>query len=729
MATALYRLGRLSVRNRGKVVLTWIVLLLAVGAAAIAFRGPTSSDFNIPGTEAQSGLDTLAEQFPAASGATATVVVQAPEGSTLQDADVREAVLATTKEANELPQAVAALDPYSTKSISPDGRTGLVTVQFDEQADGLTDETRDALEGFGQTAEDSGLRVEIGGEAMMAEPEIVGATEVIGVGVAVLVLLITFGSLVAAGMPLVTALVGVGVGLAGVTALSGTIAMNSTAPVLALMLGLAVGIDYALFIVSRHREQLADSADRSTEAVESSIARAVGTAGSAVLFAGTTVVIALAGLSVVGIKFLTVMGLAAAATVAVAVLVAITLLPAILGYAGVRVLPRRLRHDASAPLARVSMGTRWAGFTTRFRVPVIIGGLLVVGAMAIPTTDMRLALPDDGTAPVESTKRQAYDLVADSFGEGANGRLLVVVSADEAKQAAGVIAADLQETDGVAAVAGLQVNEAGDTAILPVVPTAGPSDVETEQLVHDIRAAAPDWEDSTDSSIDVTGSTAIGIDVSDKLADALPVYLLVVVGLSFILLAAVFRSVLVPLKATLGFLLSVGASFGATVAVFQWGWLSGLLGVESTGPLISFLPILLIGILFGLAMDYEVFLVSRMREEHVHGADAQEAVRHGMTEGARVVTAAAVIMISVFGGFAFASDPTIKSMGFALAVGVAVDAFIVRMTVVPAVMSLLGEKAWWLPGWLDRILPNVDVEGSGLRDHEQESRREVPTGA
>ncbi len=719
MATLLYRLGRASFRHRRLVLALWIAVLAALGASAAAFNGPTASNFTMPGTESQRALDALAEQFPQAAGATGTIVVAAPDGQALTSADNRAAVQALTKEAAALPGVVAALDPFQIGSVSQDGRYALVQVQFAESGDKVTDAQRTAYGNSGKSAQAAGLRVEHGGEVTTTEPEI-GGTEGLGVAVAAVVLLITFGSLVAAGMTLLNALIGVGAGMAGLFALSSTVELTSTAPVLALMLGLAVGIDYSLFITSRHRQNLLDGLDP-----EDAAARAVGTAGSAVVFAGATVVIALAGLAVVGIPFLTVMGLAASATVAVAVLVAITLQPALLGFAGLRVMPRKQRGTDRDPAAtRPGFGFRWAYVVTRWRVPFIVAGVLLLGGLAVPAAQMRLALPDAGTAAQGTAARQAYDLISEGFGPGFNGRLAAVVTGESAEattRAAKEAAAAIQTVKGVVAVTPPQLNASGTTALLAVIPATGPTDEATETLVHDIRTTVADIGD-----VSLTGQTAIGIDVSEKLSDALPVYLLLVVGLSVLLLMLVFRSVLVPIKAALGFLLTVGATFGVTVAVFQRGLLGGLLGVDTPGPLVSFLPILLIGILFGLAMDYQVFLVSRMREDFVHGDTARQATISGMGHGARVVTAAALIMIAVFGGFVLMDDPIIKSMGFALALGVAVDAFVVRMTIVPAVMSLLDDRAWWLPRWLSRILPNVDIEGEGLREHLD---REVSEGA
>ncbi|MEU8330043.1 MMPL family transporter [Micromonospora sp. NPDC048839] len=734
MATLLYRLGRGALRRRRLVVALWLVVLVVAGLAAATLRGPTASNFTMPGTESQRALDLLAEQFPAASGATGTIAVKAPADGQLATPEGQAVVQELVQEASTLPGVVGAVNPLQVGAVSPNGRYALVQVQFSSGGDEVTDAQRTAYEEVGAAAEAKGWQVAPGGEVLGGEPEI-GSTEALGVLVAAIVLIITFGSLVAAGMTMLNALIGVGVGMAGLFALSGVIELTSTAPILALMLGLAVGIDYSLFITSRHRQNLLEGLSP-----EEAVGRAVGTAGSAVVFAGATVVIALAGLAVVNIPFLTVMGLAAAGTVTVAVLVAITLQPALLGFAGRRVLPRRLRTavtdgtttdtgavadhsgDTDRPAAEDEsrFGFRWARFVTRFRVPVILVGLLGLGLLALPTPDMRLALPGAATAAVGSPARVANDLTVEGFGAGFTGRLAVVVAGDTPQATSAAVpqvTALLQRTENVLAVAPPQLSPDGRTALLAVVPKTGPTDEATETLVHDIRGAVGGIRDA---DVLLTGATAIGIDVSEKLSDALPVYLLLVVGLSVLLLMLVFRSLLVPVKAALGFLLTVAATFGITVAVFQQGHLADLVGLDTPGPLISFLPILLIGILFGLAMDYEVFLVSRMREDFVHGKSARQATISGMGHGARVVTAAALIMISVFGGFVFLEDPVIKSMGFALAVGVAIDAFVVRMTIVPAVMSLLGDRAWWLPSWLNRALPNVDIEGEGLRTHLEE---------
>jgi RND superfamily putative drug exporter len=717
MATLLSRLGHAAFGHRRLVVSVW-ALLLAVGIAGVVALGAApSSSVTIPGTESQRALDALAKEFPQASGAAGTVAIRAPEGRSVLAPANRSVVLGVVEKAAALPGVLRATSPYDVQAISQDGRYALVGVQFAQQADALTDGQRSAYERLGENAP-SGWTIAAGGEPLMA-PADVGSTEAIGVAVALVVLLVTFGSVVAAGMTMLNALIGVGIGMLGLLLVGHVVDLSSTTPVLALMLGLAVGIDYSLFITSRYRHNVATGLPPREAA-----GRAVGTAGSAVVFAGLTVVIALAGLSVVGIPFLTTMGLAAAATVTVAVLVAVTLLPALLSFAGDRVLSRRQRradatggHHDDLEDAATNRGFAWGRFTLRARVPLLLVGVAVLAVLAIPVTGMRLAMPDDGTAPVGTSKRTAYDLVAEGFGDGFNGRLVMTVhgSPDAVQRSVARASALAGAAKGVAAVAPAQTSADGRTALVAIVPTTGPSDEATFDLVRTLRADLAPAASANGTEIALTGATAIGIDVSDKLSAALPVYLLVVVGLSFLLLTLVFRSLLVPLKATLGFLLTIAATFGATVAVFQWGWLAHLVGVDTAGPLVSFLPIMIIGILFGLAMDYEVFLVSRMREDFVHGEPAREAIVTGVGHGARVVVAAALIMTSVFAGFVLVEDPVVKSMGFALAFGVLVDAFVVRLTVVPAVLSFLGEHAWWLPRWLDRALPHVDIEGESLR--------------
>ncbi|MFJ4574572.1 MMPL family transporter [Streptomyces sp. NPDC088846] len=719
MATFLYKLGRFAFRRRRYVALIWVALLALAGFGAASASTATSSSFSIPGTEAQRAFDLLEQRFPGASadGATARVVFKAPDGQKMMDPANKAEV---NKLAGELKsgsdQIASVTDPYTGNAVSKDGSTAYVSVSYKVNSMELTKATRDALQDAGQAAQKSGMTVEIGGDALQAMPE-PGATEIIGVAIAAVVLVITFGSLIAAGLPLLTALIGVGIGVSTITALANVLDLGSTTSTLAMMIGLAVGIDYALFIVSRYRAELAEGQEH-----EEAAGRAVGTAGSAVVFAGLTVVIALVGLAVVNIPMLSKMGFAAAGTVAIAVLIALTLVPAMMGFAGKRVMGRKARKAAEAenrPDAKPNMGTRWARFVLRKPVWVLLAGVIGLGAIAVPAASLEMGLPDDGSQPTSTTQRRAYDLLSDGFGPGFNGPLMVVVdtaNSSDGKTAAKRVSDEISGIPGVVAVTPAQFNKAGDTAMLTVVPKDRPSSTETENVVHAIRDTGKDITSDTGAEVLVTGSTAMNIDFSQKMNDALLPYLALVVGLAFLLLMLVFRSVLVPLKAALGFLLSVVAALGAVVAVFQWGWLGSLFGVEQTGPIMSMMPIFMVGVVFGLAMDYEVFLVTRMREAYVHGEKPGQAIVTGFRHGARVVTAAAVIMMAVFAGFIGSSEQMVKMIGFSLAIAVFFDAFVVRMAIVPAVLALLGKRAWWLPRWLDRLLPNVDVEGEGLRE-------------
>ncbi|OLT11196.1 hypothetical protein BJF79_04745 [Actinomadura sp. CNU-125] len=707
MATLLYQVGRFCFRRRWPVAVVWAGLLVVVGMLAASSPAPPANDFSMPGTEAQRAYELLAQKFPElnADGATARVVFKATDGK-VTDEPNRRAVAATLGELGEGPQVGRVSDPYRSASVSADGTTAYAQVSYEVPGSELSSDAHDALLDTVRDARSAGLAVEVGGDAV-AKRGGGHSAEALGLLVAAVVLVITFGSLVAAGLPLLTALLGVGLGIGAVKALSGPLGLGTTTSALATMIGLAVGIDYALFVVSRYRSELAAGRDRREAA-----GVAAGTAGSAVVFAGLTVVIALAGLSVVGVPVLTGMGLAAAGTVALAVLIAVTLVPALLGVAGRRVGPAGPRRGARAR-SRPVMGVRWARLVVRRPVVFLLAGVAVLGVSAIPVASLELGLPGDGSKPASATQRRAYDMVAEGFGPGFNGPLTVVVRPDggDARGTAESLAGRIGEMRDVATVREPVVSEGGDTAVLTVIPDSAPGTPATAELVHALRA--PGLERAGRARVLVTGSTAMNVDVSQKLADALVPYLTLVVGLAFLLLVAVFRSLLVPLKAALGFLLSVAAALGAVVAVFQWGWLSDLFGVAEPGPVMSITPIFLVGVVFGLAMDYEVFLVTRMREAHVHGRPAREAVVDGFRHGARVVTAAALIMISVFGAFLGSDEQMIKTIGFGLAIAVLLDAFVVRMTLVPAVLALLGDRAWRLPRWLDRLVPNLDVEGRG----------------
>jgi RND superfamily putative drug exporter len=723
MATLLYRIGGWAFDNRRKVVIGWMVVLGLVIVSSSAFSDKFSTKFEVPGTESQRAQDLLHEKYPGAGGASARVVYVAPKGERLTDSQNEDAVMASVAQASKAKDVETVVDPYKAHAISKDGRIGYADVIYPMPADEVSDKARDQLEASADPAKAAGLQVEFGGGLVTNESE--ASSESLGIMIGFLVLAITLGSLVAAGLPLFTAILGVGISVGTVTALTGAFELTETAPTLATMLGLAVGIDYALFILSRYRQNVADGLKPRDAA-----AQATGTAGSAVLFAGTTVVIALVGLVVVGIPFLTVMGLAAAGAVIVAVLIAMTLLPAMIGFTRNKVTRRNRvltwRPRGRKP-GRETASVRYARFVTRRRVPVLIAGLLVLCVAALPALHMKLGLPDGGSKPTDNTERRAYDLLTEGFGPGFNGVLTAVVDApdvpkDKQKDLANGVADEIKKFDHVAAVSPPTQNERGDVTIIQVTPTSGPTSDETKQLVDDMRAEAAKIPPSYNIKAYVTGTTALNIDTADQLAASLPRYVIVVVGLALVLLMVVFRSLLVPIKAAAGFLLSIAASMGVVVLIFQDGNLADVFGVAKAGPIVSFLPVLLIGILFGLAMDYEVFLVSRMREAFTRTGNARESVVTGYGQSGRVVAAAAVIMTGVFAAFLLDPDPVVKSIGLSLAVGVLADAFIVRMTLVPAVMALLGKSAWKLPRRLDRLVPNVDIEGERLM-HELEPAR------
>ncbi|MDR6507375.1 MMPL family transporter [Arthrobacter oryzae] len=612
--------------------------------------------------------------------------------------------------------------------VSEDGKAAIAQVQFKTSINGLTPEARQQVQDIAAETSAAGVTALASKDITEDISELFGISEILGIAIAALVLIVMLGTLIAAGLPLLMALVGVAVGVGATFALSGAVDMSSISPMLALMLGLAVGIDYSLFIVNRHRNQLLTGMD-----AEESVALATGTSGNAVMFAGLTVIIALAALVVPGLPFLAVMGLSAAATVAVAVVVALTLTPAVLSLVGRKLISKRAwakaeRHNA-APGHETEDRAReehrsshgWGGLVTRHPVMALLAGVALLGVLALPAGQLRLALPDGGSEPVESQAFKAYDVTGRSFGAGMTGPIVVVgdfpagLTEEEAQAKQFDVADILRGVDNVTAAVPVALSEDRRTAVFQVIPKDGPASASTVQVVSELRARNAEIRDATGVSIGLTGQTAGNVDVSTKLGDALPPYLAIVVGLSLILLLLVFRSIVVPLLATGGFLLSLAAAFGAVVAVYQWGWLGAVFGVENPGAVLSFLPIILIGVLFGLAMDYQVFITSGMRESFMHGESAKNAVRSGFSHASAVVTAAAIIMVSVFAGFIFSHLNMVRPLGFAMAFGVLVDAFVVRMTIVPAVMYLLGGKAWWLPRWLDRVLPDVDVEGAKLR--------------
>ena len=700
----------------------------------------------MPGTESQAALDSLNRTFPQAGGVTAQVVVVVPEGSSVRDAENKQQINDATEafeKIGDVDSAMSPFDEYAKGVINDDNRAAIIQLQLITVDGAVTDATFAAIDDEARALQAAipGSQVSPGGSAYSDTRPGITITEGLGVVIALIVLWLTLGSLRAAGMPLITALLGVGLTVMLIFAATGLTTVSSTTPLLAIMLGLAVGIDYALFITSRHRDQLAAGMD-----AEESVAEAVATAGSAVVFAGLTVMIALSGLAVAGIPFLTTMGVAASVGVGIAVVIALTLLPAMLGFAGekLRPKPRKVRapradtHRPAKPRKeRTPVPRLWVRGVTKWPVLTILLVVVALGALAYPAKDLRIALPNNGTAAEGTPARVTYDLIDEQFGVGYNGPLIIsatIVGSDDPLGVMDGIADELRALPGVASVPLSTPNENAEVGIVQVIPTGAPDSEETKDLVLRIRAMHDHFLDKYDVPVYVTGFTAVAIDVSDRLGQALLPFGILVVGLSLLLLTMVFRSIAVPIKATVGYLLSVLAAFGATALVFEHGWFSGPLNVHQTGPVISFLPILLMGILFGLAMDYEVFLVSRMREEYVHAVakagskdlvDPQQTIEDGFNASARVVVAAGIIMFAVFAAFVPEGEGPIKTISFGLAVGVFVDAFIVRMTLVPAVMKLLGHKAWWLPAWIDKRLPTFDVEGEGLAH--QLSLRDWPT--
>ncbi len=683
MARLLFRVGAAAYRRPALFIVVWLVVLIGAGVGAGRLAGNTVDTFSLPGQESVEAMDLIKREFGGGGGDTASarVVVKAPQGQTLTTEANTAAVGELVTRLGGLDGVASATDPLrpTPTALSPDLTTAYSTVTYDVSAFDLTAEQHDALADAVAGARTGGLTVEASGDAVGVGGGGAHSTELIGVLAALVVLAVTYGALAVAGMNLLTALVGVGVGVCGIQIATGFVDLTASTPLLATMLGLAVGIDYALFIVSRFRHELRRGQD-----VGAAVATSVGTAGAAVVTAGLTVVIALVGLFVTGIPFLTQMGVAGAFTIVIAVLIATTLVPAVLALLGRRALPRKER-DAPTTVHRDRGFFRgWVVGVTRRRVVALVLTTAALGALSIPLFSLQTTL---AVTPTESTTQgRAELLLADAFGAGFNGPLTVFFDGEGAPRAATDAKADLAALPDVVAVTDPVPNADGTAALLTVVPESGPASAATERLA--VNAA-------------------------------LPGYLALVVGLAFVLLVLVFRSLLVPLVGVLGFLLTIGSALGSSVAIFQWGWFGDLFGVDNPGPLISLTPILVVGILFGLAMDYQVFLVSRMHEAHGGGEPNTAAIRTGFRQAAPVVVAAAVIMFAVFAGFFPGADATMMSIAFALAAGILVDAFVVRMVLVPAAMALLGERAWWLPRWLSR-LPRLDVEGATLQPREPE---------
>jgi len=718
MTALLNRLGTAAARHPWRAIAVWVVVAVSLVVAGSVAGGEFNDNYKIPGVQSQAAIDRLNADFPAAAGSTNNqIVFHAPRG-TLASPQNQAAIAESLAAVQKLPHVVGVVPPTPGTTISRDGTTGFATLAFGVPAVDLKNAEFDQLTAALAPARAAGLEVEYGGDLVsLAQAPSVGASDKIGLLAALIVLLIAFGSAVAAGLPIGTAIVGLAVGLSLVRVLAAFFNVPSVTPILGTMIGLGVGIDYALFVITRHRENLADGLD-----IVDSVGRTNATAGQSVLFAGTTVVIAICGLALSGIPFVASLGFSTAVVVAVAVAAALTLMPALLGLVGPHInsleLPwtKRRQAELRAGDAPPTFWARWADRVGRRPWPYLVVSTLILLTLAAPLLSMRLGETDAGTLPKSSTQRRAYDLLAQAFGPGFNGPLTLVVelpsTGDQAvmERLLPAVSADPD----VAAVSPPVLSPSRRTAVVNAIPKSSPQDAATSALVQRLRdSVLPKATRGTGAAALVTGSTAVFIDLSDRIASRLPLFIAAVVALSFILLTVVFRSILVPLKAAVMNVLSICAAYGVVVAVFQWGWAKGLVGLQQTVPIVSFVPMMMFAILFGLSMDYEVFLMSRIRENWLATGDSHHSIVDGLAHTARVITSAAIIMVSVFASFLLVNDPTVKMIGLGLAVAVLVDATVIRMVLVPATMTLLGAANWWLPRSLDRVLPHLDFEGGG----------------
>jgi RND superfamily putative drug exporter len=709
LSSFLYRLGQAAARHRWRTLGIWIATVVAIFVIGGALGGEFSDDFNLPDSESQRAYDLLAERYPAASGTSAYIVFHATGGPLEDQAD---AVASTLDTIAGQPHVIAVTNPLETQgAVSADGTIGYAQVAYDEPATDLGVEPFEALQTVLEDARSPDLDMEIGGEyaSWGTQPE-TGTSELIGLLAAMIILLIAFGSVVAMGLPIGTAVIGLATGTGLTMILAAFASVPEFSATLASMIGLGVGIDYALFIVTRYRQNLHEGMEPLHAIGVSS-----STAGQAVVFSGLMVAIALLGLWISGIAFVGMMATAAAIVVLVAVVAAVTLLPAFLGFAGnaidkLSVHRKRKTEEELEP--KPTMWSLWGHEVERHPWRYFVGAAMVLVVLAIPLFSMELGFPDDGTAPTSETRRLAYDLLSEGFGPGFNGPLLLAVEIDDAAalQELDQLTSAIAAAPGVAAVSPPQPNEAGDAAIIQVIPTTSPQDQATTELVRRLRAETIPDATPDAAVVYVGGGTATFIDLSDRIWNALPWFIGAVVLLSFLLLMVVFRSILVPLKAAVLNLLSISAAYGVVVLIFQWGWGRSLLGIDQLIPIVSFVPMMMFAVLFGLSMDYEVFLLSRIREEYLKTGKNVESVVSGISTTARVITSAALIMIAVFLSFVSQPDPVAKMFGIGLAVAVFIDATIVRIVLVPATMVLLGDRNWWLPGWLDRILPKMSLE-------------------
>jgi putative drug exporter of the RND superfamily len=725
----LYGIGTWAAKRRLRVLLVWVIVVAALIGLAQASGGEFSEEFGIPGTESHAAQALLEGRFPEQSGGSARVVFHSPDGP-LTEPDPTAAMAATLASVHEIPAVAVVGDPLEGRggSLSADGTIGFADVRYSLPIGELGSEAVDELDAAVEVGRELGLGVELSGElpSYFQSPELGGTELAFKVGAALVIMLVAFGSIIATGLPLGLALFGLAAGAGLIRLLAVVVDVPSASLLLGVMLGLGAGIDYALFIVTRHRQNLAEGTE-----VMDSIGRATATAGQAVVFAGGTVIIAIGGLAVAGIPAATIMGASAAIVVAVMVLASITLLPALLGFAGERIDRFRL----PGVRARVEAGEnnawgRWARHVAHRPWRYLLASVLLLGLLAVPVLDMRLAMPDASTASEDSTRRQAHELLVEGFGAGFSGPLILTVDLpdDDAQATLTVLGRAIGADAQVAQVSPPMPNSAGDTAVMQITPVTGPSEQETEDLVHRLREdTIPDVLAGTDGEAYVGGITASNIDLTDRASERLPWFIATIIALSLLLLMMVFRSVWVPVKAAAMNILSIGAGYGAVVAVFQWGWLGGLFGLDGPVPIVSMVPMLMFAILFGLSMDYEVFLLSRTREEYLRTGDNTASVVAGISNTARVITSAALIMIVVFLGFALGDNIIIKQIGLGLAVAVFIDATIVRVALVPSTMVLLGDRNWWMPTWLDRVLPHLDIEGEAGLPHADAARDSTVT--
>src|SRR5680860_1216073 len=715
----LYRVGTWTAQHRRRVVVVWVVAVAILIGLAQNLGGEFSEEFGIPGTESYAAQELLEERFPEQSGGSARVVFHSPDGP-LTETDQAAAALKRVADHRDRRNLAHRFerDRHRGGSLSTDGTIGFADVRYSLPIGELGSDAVDELDAAVEVGRELGLQVELSGElpSYYQSPHLGGAELAFKVGAALVIMLIAFGSIIATGLPLGLALFGLAAGAALIRLLAVVVDVPSASLLLGVMLGLGAGIDYALFIVTRHRQNLAEGTE-----VMDSIGRATATAGQAVIFAGGTVIIAIGGLVVAGIPAATIMGASAAIVVAVMVLASITLLPALLGFAGEHIDRFRL----PGMKARVEAGEnnawgRWARHIAGRPWRYLIASVLLLGLLAVPVLDMRLAMPDASTAAEDSTRRQAHELLVEGFGPGFSGPLILTIDLpnEDAQTTLAALGEAIQDDAQVAQVSPPMPNTAGDTAVMQITPRTGPSEQETEDLVRRLREyTISDVLDGTDGEAYVGGITASNIDLTDRASERLPWFIATIIALSLLLLMMVFRSVWVPVKAAAMNILSIGAGYGAVVAVFQWEWLGGLFGLDGPVPIVSMVPMLMFAILFGLSMDYEVFLLSRTREEYLRSGDNTGSVVVGISNTARVITSAALIMIVVFIGFALGDNIIIKQIGLGLAVAVFIDATIVRVALVPSTMVLLGDRNWWMPDWLDRLLPHLDIEGEAGLPH------------